>query len=112
MELLFNNFGQAGVVTVSGSVDALTAVELNEFITSQISNGNTRLVIDLGQVEFMSSAGLRAILASFKESRQNGGDLRLAAPQPGIEKVLKLSGFLNIIKTFSSPEEALKSYAE
>ena len=112
MELLFNSFGEAGVVSVNGSVDALTAVELNQFVNSQISNGNTNLVIDLGQVEFMSSAGLRAILASFKESRQNGGDLRLAAPKPGIEKVLKLSGFLNIIKTFPSSEDAVKSYAE
>jgi anti-sigma B factor antagonist len=112
MELQYNNLGQAGVVSVNGSVDALTAIELTQFVNSQISGGNTRLVIDLGQVEFMSSAGLRAILAVFKESRQNGGDLRLAAPQPGIEKVLKLSGFLNIIKTFPSSEAAIESFAK
>jgi len=112
MELQFNTYGKTGVVSVNGSVDALTAVELNQFVTSQITNGNTRLVIDLGQVDFMSSAGLRAILASFKESRQNGGDLRLAAPHAGIEKVLKLSGFLSIIKTYPSSDEAVGSYDE
>lgn len=112
MELQFNSFGQAGVVSVNGSIDALTVVELNQFVTSQITNGNSRLVIDLGQVDFMSSAGLRAILALFKQSRQNGGDLRLAAPQPGIEKVLKLSGFLNIIKTYPNSEAAVGSFDE
>ena len=72
--------------------------------------GASQLVADLSQVEFMSSAGLRAILAALKEARQHGGDLRLAAAQPGVEKILKISGFTSILKAYPSVDEALSSF--
>lgn len=98
------------VVTIDGSVDAMTADQVTSFLDKRIRENETRLVLDLGQVDFMSSAGLRAILATLKESRQHGGDLRLAAAQTGVEKVLKMSGFTNILKTFQTIDEAIKSY--
>lgn len=111
MKLQLSKHEQAAVISVIGSVDALTAAELTSYLNTQVSQGNSRLVLDLGQVDFMSSAGLRAILATLKEARQKGGDLRIAAAQPGIEKVLKMSGFTNILKAFSSSQEALASFA-
>ena len=110
MEFQFSALESVGLVTVIGSLDASTAAELNEYISTQISTGYPQLVIDLSQVEFMSSAGLRAILVSLKECRREGGDLRLAAAQPGIEKVLKLSGFLTVIKSYPSVAEAQVSF--
>lgn len=110
MDLTFEAHEHAGLVAVDGSVDALTAPELTDFINAQVAGGYSRVVVDLSQVEFMSSAGLRALLASLKESRQQGGDLRLAAVPPGIEKILKMSGFLSILKSFPGVEEALESF--
>ena len=110
MELTFEAHEHAGLVAVNGSVDALTAPDLAEFINTQFAEGNSNIVVDLSQVEFMSSAGLRALLTALKESRQQGGDLRLAAAPPGVEKVLKMSGFLSIMKSFPGVEEALESF--
>jgi len=112
MELQFTVQETVGVVAVNGSLDASTAAELNEYVSTQISAGHSQLVLDLSQVEFLSSAGLRAILVSLKESRREGGDLRLAAAQPGTEKVLKISGFLSIIKSYPSVADALGSFNE
>jgi anti-sigma B factor antagonist len=112
MELKFSTLESVGVVTVNGSLDTSTAAELNEYVSTQISAGHSQLVLDLSQVEFMSSAGLRAILVSLKECRREGGDLRLAAAQPGTEKVLKISGFLSIIKSYPSVGAALVSFNE
>lgn len=101
-----------GVVTiaVSGSVDALTAADLSSVISGQISEGNVRLVLDLTMLEFMSSAGLRTLLGGVKESRSNGGDLRLVSNNPGIDKVLKMSGFNNIAKVFNTAPDAISSF--
>jgi len=99
------------VVSVSGSVDALTAAELAGVIVAQIANGHVNLVVDLTNVEFMSSAGLRTLLGAVKETRSNGGDLRIASTNPGIDKVLKMSGFHNIAKVFTSSTDALSSFA-
>ncbi len=98
------------VVKVTGSVDALTAAELSRVITNEIAEGHINLVVDLVGVEFMSSAGLRTLLGGVKESRSSGGDLRIASSNPGIEKVLKMSGFHNIAKVFPSQAEAVSSF--
>lgn len=110
MDISAKQHGQATVVSVVGSVDALTAGEVAGFLGAQIGSGHTQLVADLSQVDFMSSAGLRAILATLKDARQHGGDLRLAAAQLGVEKVLKMSGFTNILKTFATVDEAAASF--
>jgi anti-anti-sigma factor len=97
-------------VAVSGSVDALTAPDLARAIVDEIAEGHVYLVIDLIGVEFMSSAGLRTLLGAVKESRSHGGDLRIASTNPGIDKVLKMSGFHNIAKVFTSQADAAASF--
>jgi anti-sigma B factor antagonist len=111
MELSVSERKPAHVVSVVGSLDALTSADFSSFMSEQIQQGKNRLVMDLGQVDYMSSAGLRAILAVLKEARQLGGDLRLAAAQPGVEKILTLSGFMSILKFYTSIEEAITSFA-
>lgn len=98
------------VVAVSGSVDALTAADMTGVIVSQIAEGRANLVVDLTGLEFMSSAGLRALLGAVKETRSNGGDLRIASSNPGIDKVLKMSGFHNIAKVFTTASDAVASF--
>jgi len=102
---------QAVIVAVIGSVDALTSPELSGEFSAQIAANQVKIVLDLSQVDFMSSAGLRALLNGLKDTRQASGDLRLAAAKPGVTKVLKMSGFNTIIKTYESVAEALASFA-
>jgi anti-sigma B factor antagonist len=98
------------IINVTGSVDALTASELSRVLTNEINEGHANLVVDLTGVEFMSSAGLRALLGAVKETRSSGGDLRIISTNPGIDKVLKMSGFHNIAKVFPSQAEAVSSF--
>lgn len=104
--------GKVDVIAVKGTIDALTAAEVTLSFNKHIHDGHPDVIADFSGVEFMSSAGLRAILASVKEARAAGGDFRLASPQPGIDKVLKMAGFHNIVKIFASVQEALASFGE
>ena len=97
-------------VSIKGSVDALTAAEVTKTINNQIADDHVNLVIDLTGLVFMSSAGLRALLGAVKESRSHGGDLRIVSTNLGIDKVLKMSGFHNIAKVFTSQADALASF--
>jgi len=99
------------VVAISGSVDGLTAETLLATLQAHVEDGHTRLVVDLAAVEYTSSAGLRALLATVKEARRRGGDLRLAQINPNVRKVLELSGFVTILKIFAEVDEAVESYA-
>ena len=110
MEINVQQLAQTTVVSVAGSVDALTVDQLTGALTGQIGSGHRQLVIDLSQVDFMSSAGLRAVLAALKESRLHGGDLRLAGARPGVERTLKMSGVMNILKAYPALDEAVASF--
>jgi anti-anti-sigma factor len=97
-------------VAVSGSVDALTAPDLARAIVDEIAEGHVYLVIDLTNVDFMSSAGLQTLLSAVKETRSHGGDLRAITTGPEIDKVLKISGFQNIARVFTSEADALAGF--
>ncbi len=111
MDIEIKPAGHAAVVAISGSVDGITADTLLGTLQDCVDAGHIRLVADLARVEYTSSAGLRALLATVKQARQRGGDLRLASINPPVRKVLELSGFTAIMKCYDDVASALDSYA-
>jgi anti-sigma B factor antagonist len=111
MRLTAEQQGEATVVSIAGSVDALTAGEVMSYFEKLVSEGATRLVADLHAVDYVSSAGLRSFLGTLKAARQAGGDLRLAGAQENVQKVLAMAGFTSILKTYPDSEAAVASFA-
>jgi len=99
------------VISLMGSIDAMSAPKVTDFIHEQVGKGNTKLVADLSGVDYTSSAGLRVMLGAIKETRSQGGDLRLTGIQPDVSKVLNLSGFASILKLFDDVDSAVASYS-
>jgi anti-anti-sigma factor len=110
MNVTFEEQGAATVARIAGSVDGLTAETLLGALREQVEGGRVRMVGDLSGVDYTSSAGLRALLATLKATRQQGGDFRLAAVQPHVLKVLELSGFTSILKLYSDVPAAVASF--
>ena len=111
MELNERQAGGVTVLSLKGSIDAMTAPKISEFIQGHVAKGNIKLVADFSGVDYTSSAGLRVLLGAIKDTRAQGGDMRLAGVQPDVLKVLNLSGFTNILKMFDNADEAVASYA-
>jgi len=101
---------QALVISLVGSFDALTADTASQAIRLQIEEGQTQIVLDLSQVDFMSSAGVRVLLEALKALRRVGGDLRLAAAQSNVERTLEISGLVRVLKTYPSVAEGVCSF--
>lgn len=112
MNVIISQQDPVTVVAISGSVDSLSADRLTESFAGQVSAGRVKLVADFSAVSYTSSAGLRSLLAAVKDSRRLGGDLRIAAVQPDVLRVLSLSGFTSIIKMFDSLDAAVASYGQ
>jgi anti-anti-sigma factor len=111
MEIKEKQMDGVTVLTLNGSIDALTAPGITEFIQAQVAKGNIQLVADFSGVDYTSSAGLRVLLGAIKETRTRSGDMRLAGVQPDVLKVLSMSGFTNILKMYASVAEAAASYS-
>ena len=110
MDISVQQSDQISIVSIAGSIDALTADQITGCIDERISSGEKHLVFDLSEVEFMSSAGLRAILGALKQTRQAGGDLYLAGAQRGVAGILRLSGFSKILKVYDSVDNAIAQF--
>ena len=111
MDIKNRKIDEVVIISVIGSIDAITAPEVSENINLQIANEEVKLVMDFSRVDYTSSAGLRVLLGAIKETRAKNGDIRLAKIQPDVKKVLTLSGFANIMKIFPDVESAVQSFA-
>lgn len=102
--------GAATVVEVSGTVDAVTAPRFAEALQDEVAAGRTQVVVDLADVAYISSAGLRAVLAALKAARAAGGDLRLARAGAPVAQVFDLAGFGSILRSFDDVDAAVASF--
>jgi anti-sigma B factor antagonist len=80
-------------------------------LQSALDQGQKNLILDLGEVGFLSSSGIRLIVEFLKGSREQGGDLRLAGAQPEVWRTLEISGLARVLKAYDSPDEAISSFA-
>ncbi len=110
MEIIKVKNGTTNVVSVAGSIDAMTAPDLAAFFQREIPEGGTRWVADLSALDYTSSAGLRVLLAAVKAARASGGDLRLAAVQRNVNRILDMSGFTGIIQCHPDVAAAVASF--
>jgi anti-sigma B factor antagonist len=110
LEITITQRDEVTVVAIRGSVDSLNAQQLTSAFSEPINEGHIQLVADFGAVTYTSSAGLRSLLSTVKDCRRLGGDLRIAALQPQVERVLSISGFTSIIKIYSDREGAVESF--
>jgi len=111
MEIKEKQIGDTTIISLTGSIDAMTAPKITELIQSHVAKGNVKLIADFSGVDYTSSAGLRVMLGAIKETRAKSGDLRLAGVQPDVQKVLNLSGFTNILKLFNDIDAAVASFS-
>ncbi len=107
MEIQTESRGEVCIITLSGTIDALTALKLSEALKEPSSQ---QLVLDLSQVRYLSSAGIQALLQGIKNARAQSGDLRAVGAKGDVRKILGISGVLDLIKFFPNVETAAASY--
>lgn len=110
MEIKVEQKGKVMVITPIGEIDARTVGEFTMILNQHLQAGQNRLIADLSGVNFMSSAGLRALLGTLKEARSSGGDFRLAAIQDNVRQVLDMTGFSGILKVFPTVDATVASF--
>lgn len=103
---------EVSVVEAQGDIDAYTFSRFQERLGELQSEGRLHVVVDCGKLSYISSAGLGILKQMVRAFRDDGGDIRLAAPSPKIDNILKLLGFAKIIRCFATVDEAVSSFQE
>ncbi len=94
------------IVFIKSKINAITAPELEKYLKDLLEQGTLKLILDFSGVEYISSAGLRAILVITKLLKVKGGNIILASLKPEVKNVFEISGFTSIIPVASNIEEA------
>ena len=96
MDVLKQQTGSELLVEISGSIDSGTSPELNDNLNESIK-GISTLILDFKKVSYISSAGLRVLLATFKALSAKGGQMIVRNPNQNVMDIFTITGFDNIL---------------
>ncbi len=111
VKITTKEYKRVDLIQVDGRIDSSTAPQLEQALSKIIDEGRYRIVVDLSETDFMSSAGLRALIAALKQVRRfNRGDLRLASIPTKVRKAFELAGLLDLFQVFDNSIDAVGSF--
>ena len=112
MDILESVLEDISIVSLRGRLDTSCAGDLEKKLDSLINSAQVRMVVNLKEVEYISSSGLRVFLAELKKVRKQGGDIKLACLKPEIRQVFDIAGFTQLFNIFDTMELAMAHYKE
>ena len=107
MEIQSETKDNITVVRFEGNLDTNTSTGAQEYLNKAIDEGNSKVVVCFDKVDFVSSAGLRVLLATAKKLGGIGGELRVCGLNETVAEVFEISGFSTILNVYGSESEAL-----
>jgi anti-sigma B factor antagonist len=109
MEINTKEFKHCDMVVVKGRVDSSTAPQFSKALDAIVEKNIYKIAVDMSGLEYMSSAGFRALLAAQRTCKHNHGEVVLASVPERIREALELAGFTELFKSFNDPLEAVGS---
>ena len=98
------------VLSISGRIDTVTAPVLEQAINREIESGHRKVLLNFSAVSYISSGGLRVLLATAKKLKVPGDRFGICCLSAEVLKILKLAGFTSIFSIYPSEAEALAGW--
>jgi anti-sigma B factor antagonist len=98
------------VFVLKGRIDSEGAVDLDLALRTASSEGKHKMILEMAEVRYLNSAGLRTLADILTQNRESGGDLKLVALNPKVQRVFQIIGFDKFFKTYENVEAATKDF--
>ena len=98
------------IIKVGGYIDTTTSSELERALDSLLKQGRFFIIVDLGNVDYISSAGWGIFISEIKSIRENGGDLKLVRMVPDVYEIFELLEFHHILDVYDTVDEAVNKF--
>lgn len=102
--------GDIVVINLQGRLNSTNAVQVEAEILSHINQGANQLLVDLNELEYISSAGLRVLLVVAKRLKRSAGLMVLCGIRESIREIFEVSGFLGILSVATTREQGLERF--
>ena len=110
MEINLKSVGDATVLKCAGSLDTQSSLDAENQLNQLIDAGDVKILVNFENLDFVSSAGLRVLLAAAKALKKVDGELRICGLNEMVKEVFDISGFVTIFRVFGSESEALDGF--
>jgi len=108
MEIVEEKAGDVLIVTLKGRLDTNSSKEAEKQILDRIGAGEHRLVIDLAELDYLSSVGLRVLLLAAKRMKAVQGQLAVCTLKPEVATIFDIAGFAAIFRILATRDEAVR----
>jgi anti-sigma B factor antagonist len=109
MEIAEKMIEEVLIISVSGRIDTITSKDLDAILNEKIEGRIKKIIINLANVDYISSVGLRILLAALKKQKHNQGSLSLVSLQPFVQNVFKITGLNKVFQLFPTEIVALQN---
>ena len=110
MKIDINDAGDVKVFRFGGKLDTNTTPEAERQLGEAVDQGATKILIDFEDLDFVSSAGLRVLLATAKKLGARGGALRVCSLNETVRDIFDISGFNTLLRVFDGAQDALADF--
>jgi anti-sigma B factor antagonist len=97
-------------VSPQGRLDLPAARAIEDSLNELLDAGRGRVVVDLAEVGYVASAGLKALLTALRRARLQDGDVRLASLTTRVREVFEMAGFDQVFSIYGNVDEAIASF--
>lgn len=108
MNIAVSDVGEVKVLRFEGKLDTKTSPDAQVVLTEVIEQGAGKILINFEKLAYISSAGLRVLLAAAKQIKEGSGELRICALNDVVREVFEISGFDTILAVTRTEPEALE----
>jgi len=110
MDILDEKIDGVDVLIPQGRLDASSAKDIKEKISSLIKENRIKLVMDMSAVDFIDSSGLGSLVSSLRSLNKLGGDIKLASLQDQVRAIFELTRLHRVFQVFDERKEAVKNF--
>jgi anti-anti-sigma factor len=98
------------IFVLDGRVDSEGAIDLDLALQSAISERKFKLILEMSEVRYINSAGLRSLADILTQAKQNNGSLKLVDLNPKVHRVFQIIGFDRFFDLYDTIEDALSAF--
>jgi anti-sigma B factor antagonist len=102
--------GGIQILDIDGFMDMREVPKFEKAVEDLIKTGHHRIVLDMTDLEYISSAGLGTIIGSIRKVRSQGGDIKVGGVSLPVMDILKTFGFTQVFETYASRREAVQKF--
>jgi anti-anti-sigma factor len=110
MDINIRNVGDVSVLDIAGNLDTNSSPTAESEVSRLLDEGCKHILFNFSELNFISSSGLRILLATAKKLKIENGKMVVCSLNDVVQEVFDISGFASILNLEASEEEALASF--